>query len=228
MSDTTRVLILDNAIHRDVYRPFQHWRAVFPPWITLVRSLREEMPPTLRGVSHLLVTGSEASILDRDAWVEPRLALIRRAAERGMPILGSCHGHQMIALAFGGPGCVRRAARPEIGWIAIEPDYDDPMFDGADRPTWVFVSHFDEVSELPPEFVAPARSERCGIHALRHEHLPIWGVQSHPEILPDQGDRLLQGFRDLDPRVAAAEVDRPARDTGYVHDLVRLFLQLGG
>jgi GMP synthase-like glutamine amidotransferase len=224
MSESPRVLVLDNAIHRAIYRPFQHWRDAFPEEIQLIRAPREEPPPTLDGVTHLLISGSEASILDGDPWVPAQLPLIREAARRGMPVLGSCHGHQMIALALGGADCVRRAAMPELGWIQLDVQSDDPMFAGATAPPWVFASHFDEVARPPDGFVAPARSPRCAIHALRHRELPIWGLQSHPEILPDEGERVLRGFRQLDHRVAAATIDRPARDSGYLADLVRNFI----
>ncbi len=224
MSSAARVLVLDNAVFRDVYRPFQHWRDAFPAGVELVRAPVEQPPPPLDGFTHLVVSGSEASILDDEPWVAPQLDVIREAVERGLAVLGSCHGQQMIALAFGGPHCVRRAAVPEIGWIEIERDPADPILAGAARPTWAFASHFDEVCALPVGFVATARTPHCAIHTLRHRLLPVWGVQSHPEILPAEGEAVLRGFHQLDARVAAAHVDRPARDSGAIRDLVRNFL----
>jgi GMP synthase (glutamine-hydrolysing) len=89
----------------------------------------------------------------------------------------------------------------------------------------VFVSHFDEVTELPGEFVVTARSPRCRIHAFRHRRLRIWGVQSHPEIGMAEGERLLADFAGLDHRVAAARIDRPARDSGLIRPLVSGFFR---
>lgn len=227
METTTRVLVLDNAMMRDVYRPYEHWRrgteaAVEGP-IELIRARREDPLPSLRGITHLIVSGSEASILDDEPWVPPQLELIRRAADDGIALLGSCHGHQMLALAFGGG--VGRAATPELGWIRLDIADDDPMYVGAERPLWVFASHFDEVTILPAGFVVTASTERCPCHAFRHTSRHIWGVQSHPEIEPAEGQDLLDAFRAVDTRAAAAMLDLPARDSGYISALIRRFLE---
>jgi GMP synthase-like glutamine amidotransferase len=221
----TRILLLDNAIYRDVYRPLDHWRtaidAAWPEPVKIVAARQGEPPPSPVGFTHVIVSGSEASIMDDDPWVAPQLALLREAADLGVAILGSCHGHQMVARAFGGRA--GQAAIPELGWIELPHD-DDPMFAGADEPLWVFASHFDEVVELPAGFVATARTERCGIHAFRHRERRIWGVQAHPEIDPPTGQMLLDAFCEVDPRAAAAHHDLPARDSGWISPLLRAFL----
>ena len=113
---------------------------------------------------------------------------------------------------------------PELGWIELPHD-DDPMFAGADDPLWVFASHFDEVVELPGDFVVTARTGRCAIHAFRHRERRIWGVQAHPEIDPPAGQALLDAFCEVDPRAAAAHHDLPARDSGWISALIRAFLE---
>ncbi len=225
MSIHPRVLVLDNAVYRSDYFPFDHWHSAVGDAAELVRAMREDPPPDdLAGYTHVIVTGSEASILDDDPWVPPQVDLLRRAADLGLPILGSCHGHQMVALAFGGE--VGRAAEPELGWIELDVDPDDPMFTLAEGPVWVFSTHFDEVRALPGDMVVAARSPRCAIHAFHHRTRPIWGVQSHPEIDPAQGQALLDAFAAFDPRVAKMPIDLPARDSGYIHALIRGFLRL--
>jgi len=225
MPTLPRVLFLDNAVHRSDYIPYDHWRRAAGNAADLVRSMREDPPPSdLDDFSHVIVTGSEASILDDDPWVPPQLALLRRAAERGLPILGSCHGHQMVALAFGGE--VARADEPEMGWIQLDVVRDDPMFAHAEHPVWVFSSHFDEVCALPDDMVVTASSPRCAIHTFHHRSRPIWGVQSHPEIGPVEGQALLDAFSVLDPRMANIRVDRPARDSGYIRALIHGFLRI--
>jgi GMP synthase-like glutamine amidotransferase len=227
MSRRPRVLVLDNAVHRSVYLPFDHWSTAVGDAAELVRATREDpTPDDLAGFTHVIVSGSEASILDDEPWVPPQVDLLRRADALGLPILGSCHGHQMVALAFGGE--VARAAEPEMGWIQLDADPHDPMYALAESPVWVFSFHFDEVRSLPDDMVVAASTPRCGIHAFRHRTRPIWGVQSHPEIDPVQGQALLDAFATLDPRVAGATVDLPVRDSGYIHALIRGFLRLPG
>lgn len=185
--------------------------------------LGRSLPP-LAGFSHLILTGSEASIVEPDAWVAEQQAYVRAAAAAGLRILGSCHGHQLVAGAFGGR--VGRAAVPELGWIEVEVLGDPLMFAGALRPVWTFAAHFDEVTALPPGFVATARSPHCAIHGFAHEKLPIWGIQPHPEIDVASGERLLADFTHLDPRVLGAAISRPPRDSGWIRQLVANFLEL--
>jgi GMP synthase (glutamine-hydrolysing) len=221
-----RLLILDNAIHRDIYKPFDHWARYVPPGVEVVRAVREDPPPRIDGFSHVLITGSEASILHDEPWMRVQADLVREASERGVPLLGSCHAHQMIARALGGPDCVRKAPEPEFGWIEIEILGDDPLFRGAVNPAWAFCSHFDEVVDLPPDFPVLARSSRCGIQAFRAGDVPVYGVQSHPEITPEEGERTLADFAPRFPAMNDHPVFRPARDTGLAHTLMENFFAM--
>lgn len=226
MSREPRILLLDHAIHPEIYKPFDHWRQAFGDGVPITRVCRDEPLPALEPFTHLVVSGSEASIVDDEPWVPSRLALIREAAEREMAILGSCHGHQMLALALGGE--VGRAAVPEMGWFPLDADPGDVMFRGATRPIWVFASHFDEVTRVPDDFVVVARTEDCRIHAFRHPTLPIWGVQAHPEIDPSTGAMLIDRFFEIDPtKCAAVSVRRPRRDSRWIQALCREFLAAG-
>lgn len=218
-----RILVLDNAIFPQAYTPFDHWRKFVPGDVPMVRVTCDQPLPEIDGFTHLIVSGSEASITNPDPWVAPQMEYARRAAERGVAVLGSCHGHQLLAEAFGGEA--GRAVEAEMGWIEIEAD-DDAIFAGAGRPVWAFVSHFDEVKKLPPGFVNVARSPRCAIHAFHHETLPVWGVQAHPEIDIPCGEQILLDFAKLDPRIGEVEIDRPPRDSGWIDPLVQAFLSL--
>ncbi len=219
------LLILDHAVHRDVYRPFEHWIRFVPEGVKVVRAPKEDPPPPARDVSHVLVTGSEDSILEPAAWTQDRLGWIREARDAGVAVLGSCHGHQMIAAALAGPRCVRRSASPEFGWFEIEMlDDEADLFRGASRPAFAFCSHFDEVAPLPEGFRVLGRSAGCAVQAFQVEGTRIFGVQAHPEILPAEGERLLADFSGLFPRIQDHAVRRPARDTGLAALILRNFL----
>ena len=76
-----RVLILDGSIHRSIYQPTAGWRR----WLGEMESDSVHLPsgepvPLLSGYTHLIVTGSEASIVDDDAWFEVEAAVVRDAA----------------------------------------------------------------------------------------------------------------------------------------------------
>ena len=186
----TALLIVDNAVSHRIYRPVEHWKRSVPAGVpvTSVYALEQDLPDDLGDVTHVILTGSEATICEREPWAEREAVWLRGAVDKGVPILASCWAHQLVAYAFGGPDCIGRAPKPELGWPPIEIlDDTDPLL-GPEGPQWfAFNSHFDEVPILPDGFVATARSAGCAIHAMRHRTLPVFGLQAHPEINRREG-----------------------------------------
>jgi len=107
------------------------------------------------------------------------IEIIRRFHE-STPILGICLGHQMIAKAFGGE--LREAEIGEYADAEIAVDEEDEILRGIGPRFTAWVSHKDEVKTLPAGFRPLAHSETCGIEAMRHVSLPVFGVQFHPEV----------------------------------------------
>ena len=177
-----RILMIDNAVHRRLFRPPWHWKAHLKGVnVDVVNLPAAKATPSLDGYTHLLLTGSETSILHPKPWFEREGELIRAAVGRGMPILGSCFGHQMLVYTLSGPGFLRKAATPEIGWTDVEMSESDPLFHGIANPWRTFVYHFDEAAPPPPWRVL-GRSRACEAHVIRYGGLPVWGIQAHPEI----------------------------------------------
>ncbi len=122
------------------------------------------------------------------------VALVRAAAERGIPLLGVCLGHQAIGEAFGGR--VVRAARPMHGKAAEVRHDGAGLFAGLPDPLPVMRYHSLVVdpATLPAELEVTAWSaglEGEEVMALRHRHAPIQGVQFHPESVATTGGRQL-------------------------------------
>jgi len=205
---TRRVLILDNAVHRHLFKPAWHWRARLAGHDCEVESANvpsgARIPP-LDDVTHLILTGSEASILDPAGWIGVEVAAVRDAVDRGIPILGSCFGHQMLVHALSGPEHLRRSERPEVGWTTLELLDDDDLLDGVPRPWSVFSFHFDEVVDPPSPWRVLARSDRCAVQAIRYGDRPVWGLQPHPEIARWKAEFLIRLFV-LFKRRAAREI----------------------
>ena len=116
-------------------------------------------------------------------------------AERGLPLLGVCLGHQSIGAAFGGR--ITRARSIMHGKVsAIEHD-GQGLFQGLASPLTATRYHslVVEASSCPESLEITARSADGEIMALRHRSLPIEGVQFHPEsIATPHGKALLQNF----------------------------------
>lgn len=220
------IAIIDNSIDPDVYRPVRHWSRWLPADRVSFEARNGRLPSLDDGFTHILLTGSEASILERPPWAEAEVALVREALARGLAVLGSCYGHQLLAVAIGGPRYVRRCREPEIGWLPIDIRTNDPLL-GPVRTAHAFSLHFDEVVD-PDGILTPlAGTPVCPIHAFRYGARPVWGVQSHPEIDPADGRELLTAELERGyaggPLIERALRSEP-RDDGLVRSIVAAFL----
>ena len=65
-----RILFLDNSIHNDTYGPLTYWEPLLLFPYDLFRVSAGEWPPELDSYSHILITGSAASVLDDTEWMQ--------------------------------------------------------------------------------------------------------------------------------------------------------------
>jgi GMP synthase (glutamine-hydrolysing) len=136
--------------------------------------LEEEAP-----FSHLIISGSEASVMEERAENELLLKIVRDFVDREQRVLGICYGHQFLAANLYRKDCCRKSKTPEFGWTEIKTQAN-PLF-GDVRNPFCMVSHYDEVFDLDDTFDVIASTERCGVHGFQYRNLPVWGLQFHPE-----------------------------------------------
>ena len=131
------------------------------------------------------------------------LPLIHAAAERRLPLLGVCLGHQAIGQAFGGR--VVRAPVPMHGKVGVMTHQGRGVLAGLPSPFKATRYHsliverdsFPECLEATAETVDPQTGTTL-VMALAHRELPIHGVQFHPEsIASEHGHQILRNFLDL-------------------------------
>ncbi len=221
-----RVAIVDNSIDPSIYRPVEHWAKFLRVPFESFRASEGRFPAMRSGFSHLILTGSEASVLERDVWVEDEAAFVREALAMGYPTLGSCYGHQLLALALGGPDLVRRTSQPEVGWYPIDVLEKSGLL-GKEGRIYAFCSHFDEVVGLGKDCRILASTPACPVQAFELTGRPVWGVQFHPEIdIPDARRflRLLAGRGLQTSPVFADALRTTPRDSGLIRTIVRHFL----
>lgn len=151
----------------------------------------------------LILSGGPASVYESGS---PRVDPAIFAA--GLPALGICYGHQLMAHLLGGR--VEPGERGEFGLAFLDITSASPLFAGLDpirRQVWM--SHRDLVTGLPPGFVPLARSDTCPIAAMGYPARRLYGVQFHPEVVHTlQGREILANFvlaicgccQDWDPR----------------------------
>ncbi|WP_248908844.1 type 1 glutamine amidotransferase [Halocatena marina] len=135
---------------------------------------RDQLPPDF-DFDGVVVTGSAASAYWDEPWIRAATEWVREADDRGLPILGVCFGHQLLAAALG--GSVEAMDGYEIGYREIERS-DSPLFEGIDDRFTAFTTHGDAVTELPEDATIIAEND-YGIHGFRAGH--AFGVQFHPE-----------------------------------------------
>jgi len=121
--------------------------------------------------------------------------MVHACAERELPLLGVCLGHQAIAVAFG--GTVGRA--PELLHGKVSQVQHDGRGVLAGLPNPFTATRYHSLaaveSSLPAELEVTGHTASGVIMAMRHVSLPIEGVQFHPEsILTEDGHVLLANW----------------------------------
>jgi GMP synthase-like glutamine amidotransferase len=141
--------------------------------------------PSLDGYDALWVMGGPMDVWeeDRHPWFVPEKRAIREAvAERRLPYLGLCLGHQLLAAALGGR--VGKMAAPEVGVLEVELTQaarTDALLAGLPSRFKALQWHGAEVSVPPPGAVVLARSPACAVQAMR-VGAHAWGIQYHVEL----------------------------------------------
>lgn len=165
----------------------------FPHWIRVAAGLTADEAvvvnveggaplPRRDGFAGVIITGSGAMVTERRDWSERSAHWLREAAQAGMPMLGICYGHQLLAHALGGQVGDNPAGR-EMGTIELElHDHaaHDPLFAGLPAQFPAQATHLQTVLRAPDGATVLARSSQDECHAFRWGER-TWGVQFHPE-----------------------------------------------
>lgn len=145
------------------------------------------------GVSRIILSGGPSSVYTDPPNLSSAICAKIRDEELKNPILGICYGHQMIAHTWGAK--VAKGASAEYGLGEVEIDEEDALFVGVPKKLRAWVSHYDEVKELPKGFRALAHSGTCPIEAMRHKERLVFGVQFHPEVWhTEHGETIIKNF----------------------------------
>lgn len=181
------ILVLQHARqeHPGIFRQFL--REDGHSWDT-VELDEGDVLPALDGYDALWVMGGPMDVWQEQdhPWLVAEKAFIQNAVEeKGLPYLGLCLGHQLLAEALG--GVVGPSKVPEIGVMDVQLTeagatgvFCDDLPDHFPALQW----HSAEVTKLPVGAQVLATSPDCAVQAMR------WGtraysLQFHVEIEPD-------------------------------------------
>jgi GMP synthase (glutamine-hydrolysing) len=182
--------------------------------------------PGLGEYDGLVILGGSMSAHD-DAthpWLTAAKERVREAAHAGVPTLGVCLGHQLIAVALGGTVEVNPRGQQvglyDVGW---RPDAREDDLVSTLSPTIRGVQwNTDLVTGLPDGAVALAATAQEELQVARFAPR-VWGVQLHPEAdeqvvrswaAGDRDDHLERGI-DQDAVLAGIEAARHELDEAW-------------
>ncbi|HNX37376.1 MAG TPA: glutamine-hydrolyzing GMP synthase [Candidatus Cloacimonadota bacterium] len=110
-----------------------------------------------------------------------------------VPIMGICYGMQLVTDHFGGE--VSHSDHKEYGFAVLDICAEDAIVEGLNNQEQVWMSHGDSITLLSDSMRVIARTTNSPYAIIRHNELPVYGLQFHPEVVHSPcGDRLLGNF----------------------------------
>ena len=136
----------------------------------------------------VILSGGPASVYDDGAPLAPDWVY-----DSGLPALGICYGMQAMAHQLGGK--VAPTDRKEYGNAVMERTAgDEPLFKGLPESMPVWMSHGDQITEVPSGFRSLARSENSPVVVMGNG-AGMLGLQFHPEVVhTPQGRTIIENF----------------------------------
>ena len=136
----------------------------------------------------IILSGGPASVYEPGAPLAPA-----RIYDSHLPILGICYGTQVLTHQLGGQ--VASGTKHEYGQAILHiSDEGPPLFAGLPSSLPVWMSHGDQIVEMPPGFKALAYTENSPT-AVVGNGTDIFGLQFHPEVVhTPQGKTIIQNF----------------------------------
>ena len=110
-----------------------------------------------------------------------------------VPILGVCYGMQTLAEQFGGQ--VISSDQKEFGYSELKITGNCILFSDLDKTLNVWMSHGDQVRDLPDNFELVAETSSAPIAVMQHSTKSIYALQFHPEVThTEDGKTILDNF----------------------------------
>ncbi len=137
----------------------------------------------------IVLSGGPASVYAEGAPAAPDGLF-----DAGVPVLGICYGHQLMARALG--GTVSHTGRSEYGATMLQVATPASRL-LADTPEshQVWMSHGDAVTSAPDGFTVTAGTDDSPVAAFEATDRHLAGVQFHPEVAHSPyGQKVLEHF----------------------------------
>jgi GMP synthase (glutamine-hydrolysing) len=136
----------------------------------------------------IILSGGPASVHEDDFYdIDPEIL------DLGIPVLGICYGHQLLAQSLG--GTVGSTGTSEFGPASLTVTDERLLFSGLPDAQTVWMSHNDAVTVAPDGFAVTASTPDAAVAAMEDLDRKMFGVQFHPEVNhTDHGQQVLEHF----------------------------------
>ena len=169
---------------KSLHGDFEDWfsEAMDVTGLLQVDAFNQQPLPAPEDLAGILITGSPAMVSEKLDWSERTAEWLGLVVPTGIPVLGVCYGHQLLAHALGGSAGLNPNGR-QIGTITAQlVDYhnNDLLLGHLPKTFAAQCSHSEVALKLPPGAVRLADSPLDANFAVRFAE-KVWGVQFHPE-----------------------------------------------
>ncbi|PIO00116.1 glutamine-hydrolyzing GMP synthase [archaeon CG10_big_fil_rev_8_21_14_0_10_43_11] len=129
----------------------------------------------------LILSGGPKSVYEKDApTIDQNIFAL------GLPILGICYGHQLMAQSLG--GSVQKG-KGEYGSTIINVRDSSNLLKTFSHEHEVWMSHSDYVQTPPKGFLVTSLSRNGYISSMAHQKKQFYSVQFHPEVTHTKNGR---------------------------------------
>lgn len=136
----------------------------------------------------IIFSGGPASVYDEDSPT-----IDKKIFELGIPILGICYGEQLISHLLDGE--VKAGSKKEFGPATLSISKSSDLLKEVPDTSTVWMSHGDEVIQLPAGFTHHAKTQTIPHAAISDESKKIYAIQFHPEVVHTEfGEQILENF----------------------------------
>lgn len=142
----------------------------------------------IQNVKGIILSGGAASVYDNNS---PKCD--KEILSIGVPILGICYGHQLIAYLK--QGQVKSGNAGEYGITELKIINGSNLLSGLNISEKVWMNHKDVVVKLPKDYLPVAVTDNSPIAVFENQKRKLYGVQFHPEVThTENGNRILENF----------------------------------
>jgi len=140
----------------------------------------------------IILSGGPSSVYEKGS---PQLSddFYTYISDEKIPVLGICYGLHLLIHQLGGK--IEAHDSKEYGKTKLKIINPRVLLDTLEKEEIVWMSHGDQVKQMPKGFEILAETETCPIAAYGNTAKQIYGVQFHPEVVHTaKGNQVLDNF----------------------------------